>query len=57
VSVGGSARCAPPLATRHPEIARSALGDRAGTTGAAVLAIEHILSPAFIDAHWVGRAA
>jgi hypothetical protein len=46
---------ATPLATRHLEIARSTLGDRAGTTGAAVLAIEHILAPAFIDAHWLGR--
>jgi predicted NBD/HSP70 family sugar kinase len=41
---------ATPLATRHLNIARSALGDRAGTVGAAVLVIEHILSPAVIDA-------
>jgi hypothetical protein len=27
------------------------LGDRAGTTGAAVLAIEHIVAPQFVDAH------
>jgi glucokinase-like ROK family protein len=46
---------ATPLATRHLELARSSLGDRAGTTGAAVLAIEHILAPEFVDAHWVGR--
>jgi hypothetical protein len=31
------------------------LGDRAGPTGAAMPAIEHILAPAFVDAHWVGR--
>ena len=38
-----------PLATRHLEIVRSALDDRAGITGAAALAIEHILAPARID--------
>jgi predicted NBD/HSP70 family sugar kinase len=43
------------LATRHLQITRSTLGDRAGTTGAAVLAIEHVLAPGFIDAHWLGR--
>ena len=43
------------LATRHLQLARSTLGDRAGTTGAAVLAIEHILAPEFVDACWVGR--
>ena len=43
------------LATRHLQITRSTLGDRAGTTGAAVVAIEHVLAPAFIDAHWLGR--
>ncbi|MGD9734366.1 MAG: ROK family protein [Solirubrobacterales bacterium] len=48
---------ATPLATRHLEIIPSALGDRAGTTGAAVLAIEHVLQPQFIDEHWVGRRA
>jgi predicted NBD/HSP70 family sugar kinase len=47
---------ATPLATRHLEIARSALGDRAGTIGAAVIVIEHILSPEAIDAGWVAGA-
>jgi predicted NBD/HSP70 family sugar kinase len=46
---------ATPLATQHLEIARSTLGDRAGTVGAAVLAIEHVLSPAFIDSQWYAR--
>jgi predicted NBD/HSP70 family sugar kinase len=45
---------ATPLATRHLEIARSTLGDRDGAMGAAVLAREHVLSPAFIDGHWLG---
>jgi predicted NBD/HSP70 family sugar kinase len=48
---------ATPLATRHLQIARSALGDRAGTTGAAAQAIEHVLSPAYVDAHWLGDRA
>jgi predicted NBD/HSP70 family sugar kinase len=48
---------ATPLATRHLQIARSALGDRAGTVGAAVLAIEHVLSPSVIDARWSGPAS
>jgi predicted NBD/HSP70 family sugar kinase len=43
---------ATPLATRHLKIVRSALGDRDGAVGAAVLAIEHVLSPAFVDANW-----
>jgi predicted NBD/HSP70 family sugar kinase len=42
---------ATPLATQHLKIARSTLGDRAGTLGAAALAIEHVLSPAFIESH------
>jgi predicted NBD/HSP70 family sugar kinase len=41
---------ATPLATRHLTVARSALGDRAGTIGAAVLVIEHVLSPDVVDA-------
>jgi predicted NBD/HSP70 family sugar kinase len=41
---------ATPLATRHLQISRSTLGDRAGTVGAAVMAIEHVLSPSVIDA-------
>lgn len=40
---------ATPLATRHLELARSTLGDRDGALGAAVLAIEHVLSPEAID--------
>jgi predicted NBD/HSP70 family sugar kinase len=39
-----------PLATRHLEIVPSALGDRAGITGASVLALEHILAPEQVDA-------
>jgi predicted NBD/HSP70 family sugar kinase len=39
-----------PLATRHLRVVRSALEDRAGVIGAAVMAIEHVLSPAAIDA-------
>ncbi len=46
---------ATPLATRHLEITPSALGDRAGTAGAAVLAIEHVLQPGFVDEHWLER--
>jgi predicted NBD/HSP70 family sugar kinase len=45
---------ATPLATRHLDVSRSALGDRAGTIGAAVLVIEHILSPDVIDAELLG---
>jgi predicted NBD/HSP70 family sugar kinase len=48
-------QCATPLATRHLQITPSALADRAGTAGAAVLAIEHILAPDFVDEHWVGH--
>jgi predicted NBD/HSP70 family sugar kinase len=39
-----------PLATRHLRIVRSQLEDRAGVIGAAVMVIEHVLSPATIDA-------
>jgi predicted NBD/HSP70 family sugar kinase len=39
-----------PLATRDLHFARSALGDRAGVVGAAVMAIEHVLSPDVLDA-------
>jgi predicted NBD/HSP70 family sugar kinase len=39
-----------PLATRHLRIVRSQLEDRAGVIGAAVMVIEHVLSPAAIDA-------
>ena len=37
------------LATRHLQIVRSRLSDRAGINGAAVMAIEHILSAEAID--------
>lgn len=37
---------AAPLATQHLQIVQSALGDRAGTIGAAMLAIEHALDAA-----------
>ena len=39
-----------PLATRHLRIVPSQLADRAGVIGAAVMMIEHVLSPAAIDA-------
>jgi predicted NBD/HSP70 family sugar kinase len=38
-----------PLATRHLQIAQSALGDRAGVMGAAVMAVEHVLSPEMVE--------
>ena len=38
-----------PLGTRDLEIVRSQLGDRAGITGAAIMAIEHVLAPDSID--------
>jgi predicted NBD/HSP70 family sugar kinase len=38
-----------PLATRHLQLVRSSLGDRAGITGAAVMAIEHALDPLVVD--------
>jgi predicted NBD/HSP70 family sugar kinase len=38
-----------PLATRHLQIVPRSLGDRAGVTGAAVMAIEHILAPGMVD--------
>jgi predicted NBD/HSP70 family sugar kinase len=44
-----------PLATRHLEIVRSTLDDRAGITGAASMVIEHVLSPAVVDA-WLAAA-
>ncbi|MGH2848751.1 MAG: ROK family protein, partial [Thermoleophilaceae bacterium] len=39
-----------PLATRHLQLVRSSLEDRAGVIGAAVMAIEHILAPDVLDA-------
>jgi predicted NBD/HSP70 family sugar kinase len=38
-----------PLATRDLRIVPSRLGDRAGITGAAITAIEHVLSPEAVD--------
>ena len=38
------------LSTRDLEIAQATLGDRAGITGAAAMAIEHIVAPSSIDA-------
>lgn len=39
-----------PLATRHLRIVPSKLDDRAGVVGAAMLAIEHVLTPETVDA-------
>jgi predicted NBD/HSP70 family sugar kinase len=38
-----------PLATEELRVVPSSLGDRAGMIGAAIMAIEHVLSPAAID--------
>jgi predicted NBD/HSP70 family sugar kinase len=38
-----------PLATRNLRVVPTALGDRAGVTGAAIMVIEHILAPAAVD--------
>ena len=38
-----------PLATRHLQLVRSGLGDRAGAVGAAVMAVEHALSPQVVE--------
>jgi predicted NBD/HSP70 family sugar kinase len=38
-----------PLATRHLRVVRSSLRDRAGVIGAAVMVIEHVLSPEAVD--------
>ena len=46
-----------PLATRDLRIVRSRLGDRAGITGAALLAIEHVLAPDAVDRAISGIAA
>jgi predicted NBD/HSP70 family sugar kinase len=45
-----------PLATRHLQIVRSGLGDRAGIIGAASMVIEHVLSPAVVDAQLAAAA-
>jgi predicted NBD/HSP70 family sugar kinase len=46
-----------PLATRHLRLVRATLGDRAGIVGAAVMVIEHVLSPAAVDAAIATEAA
>jgi predicted NBD/HSP70 family sugar kinase len=38
-----------PLATRHLQVVRSQLDDRAGVVGAAMMAIEHVLAPETVD--------
>ena len=38
-----------PLATRHLRIVRSELDDSSGIVGAAIMAIEHVFSPASVD--------
>jgi predicted NBD/HSP70 family sugar kinase len=38
-----------PLATRDLRIVPSRLGDRAGVIGAAIMVIEHVLSPDAVD--------
>ncbi|MEU7853522.1 ROK family transcriptional regulator [Nonomuraea sp. NPDC049141] len=43
-----------PYTTRNLEIVNSSLGDRAGIVGTAVLVIEHVLSPAAVDAALAG---
>ncbi|RAW09175.1 sugar kinase, partial [Phytoactinopolyspora halophila] len=39
-----------PLATQHLRIVQSHTGDRTGTIGAAVMVIDHALSPTQVDA-------
>jgi predicted NBD/HSP70 family sugar kinase len=47
-----------PLATQRLQIVRSALGDHAGVRGAALMAVEHALSPDVVDQELlVGREA
>jgi predicted NBD/HSP70 family sugar kinase len=46
-----------PLATRDLRIVPCRLGDRAGVTGAAITAIEHVLSPAAVDRSLQASAA
>jgi predicted NBD/HSP70 family sugar kinase len=45
-----------PLATEQMRIVASELGDRAGVIGAAIMMIEHVLSPDAID-RAIGRVA
>ena len=46
-----------PLATRHLQIVRSELDDRAGMTGAALMAIDHALAPERVDVALAGDGA
>ena len=46
-----------PLATHRLQIVRSSLDDRAGVRGAAVLAIERVLSPEVVDRELEGHGA
>jgi predicted NBD/HSP70 family sugar kinase len=46
-----------PLATRHLQITRSSLEDRAGIIGASVLAIESVLAPEAVDILVAGQPA
>ena len=46
-----------PLATRHLRIVRSELDDRAGTVGAAVMAIEYVFHPESVDEFIAARFA
>jgi predicted NBD/HSP70 family sugar kinase len=43
------------LATRHLQIVRSRLDDRAGVVGAAVTVVEHVLAPASVDGGFPDR--
>ena len=45
-----------PLGTRSLRIVRSALDDRAGVIGAAVMVIEHVLAPDVVDRMLADRA-
>jgi predicted NBD/HSP70 family sugar kinase len=46
-----------PYTTRNLEIVTTSLGDRAGIVGMAVIVMEHVLSPAAVDAALRARAA
>jgi len=46
-----------PLATKHLQIVRSTLDDRAGVIGASVLATQHVLSPELVDRQLLGDGA
>ena len=46
-----------PLATAHLLIAPSRTGEQAGVIGAAVMVVEHVLSPAAVDASLTAAAS